>query len=195
MREDDSKFFRAEIERLTDRLYGAALRLTRNAADAEDLVSEAVMRAWAAFGQLKDRQSFPRWIFRILANTFVSARRHTRPELHAAALEDGEDHFSLFEQVHQPFLLWWGDPERDLINKFLREDLECALDGLPDGFRAVVVLVEIQGHSYAEVAEMLDVPVGTVRSRLSRARAALQRALWRQAQEAGLPQKAGGGRD
>jgi RNA polymerase sigma-70 factor (ECF subfamily) len=189
MGEADRAFFRAEIERLTDRLYGTALRLTRNPADAEDLVSETVMRAWSALAQLKDRQSFPKWIFRILANTFVSTWRHARTDVRAAPAES-EDDFSLFEQMHQPFLLWWNNPEQDLINKFLRRDIEGALGGLPDASRAVVVLVEIQGHSYAEVAEILDVPVGTVRSRLSRARASLQRALWRQAREAGLLQPA-----
>jgi len=82
--------------------------------------------------------------------------------------------------------LWWSNPEQEFVNKLLREDIERALDGLPVGFRTVVVLVEIQGYSYAEVAEILNVPVGTVRSRLSRARSMLQRALWQQATDAGL---------
>jgi RNA polymerase sigma-70 factor (ECF subfamily) len=186
--EGDRAFFRAEIERLMDRLYGTALRLTRNAADAEDLVSEAVTKAWANFGQLADRQAFPKWLFRILANTFISERRRARCEpCEAAIAADGEQPFSLFERLHQPFLLWWSDPERELINKLLREDIERALDGLPDDYRTVVILVEINGHSYAEVAELLGVPIGTVRSRLSRARSLLQRALWAQAQAAGLP--------
>jgi RNA polymerase sigma-70 factor (ECF subfamily) len=83
-------------------------------------------------------------------------------------------------------LLWWNNPERELLRKLLRKDVERALDNLPDGLRAVVVMVEIEGYSYAEVAAMLDIPIGTVRSRLNRARSMLQRALWRQAREAGL---------
>jgi RNA polymerase sigma-70 factor (ECF subfamily) len=181
---EDRAFFRAEIERLADRLYGAALRLTRNAADAEDLVAGAVERAWSRLDQLRDRQAFPKWILRILANTFISHCRGCGPDM--VDLDCDEVRFSLFEELHQPFLLWWSNPEQELVNKLLREDIEQALNSLPDGFRTVVVLVEIEGYAYAEVAEMLCIPVGTVRSRLSRARSLLQRALWRQAMEAGL---------
>jgi RNA polymerase sigma-70 factor (ECF subfamily) len=184
--DDDCAFFRAEIERLTDRLYGVALRLTGNPAAAEDLVSEAALKAWSNLGQLHDRQAFPKWILRILANTFVSSYRKARQEPEVALDEEGEEQFSLFEQLHQPFLLWWSNPEQDLINKLLRADLERALGNLPDGFRVIMVMVEIEGYSYAEVADMLGIPIGTVRSRLNRARSMLQRALWRQAREAGL---------
>jgi RNA polymerase sigma-70 factor (ECF subfamily) len=183
---DNCTFFRAEIERLTDRLYGVALRLTGNPAAAEDLVAETVLKAWRNLGQLKDRQAFPKWVLRILTNTFVSGHRKTWQEPTIAIEEQGEERFSLFEQLHQPFLLWWSNPERDLIAKLLRKDVERALDNLPDGLRAVVVMVEIEGCSYAEVAAMLGIPIGTVRSRLNRARSMLQRALWRQAREAGL---------
>lgn len=189
---DDRAFFRAEIERSIDRLYGTALRLTRNPADAEDLVSETVTKAWTSFDQLADRQAFPKWLFRILTNTFVSDRRRARREPCEAAAElDGEQPFSLFERLHQPFLLWWSNPEQELANKLLREDIERALDGLPADYRTVVVLVEINGYTYAEVADLLEVPIGTVRSRLSRARSLLQRALWHQARAAGLLTGAG----
>lgn len=180
----DRAFFRAEIERLMDSLYGTALRLTRNPADAEDLLAEAIMKAWAHFGQLNDRQCFHKWMLRILANTFISNLRHARPE--ALDVDDEDCQFSLFEKVHQPFLLWWSNPEQDLINKMLREDIEAAIDAIPAAYRTVLVMVEINGQSYAEAAETLGVPIGTVRSRLNRARCLLQRALWRQAQEAGL---------
>lgn len=184
------RLFAAEVERLTDRLFGTALRLTRHRADAEDLVAESVAKAWARLDELRDMQCFEAWIQRILGNTFVSQwrRRRAHPEVALEAEDaDGEgETFSLFEQLHQPFLLWWSNPEEMLVNKLLREDLERALDGLPDGFRIVVVMVEVQGYSYAEAAELLQVPVGTVRSRLNRARGLLQRALWRQAREAGL---------
>jgi RNA polymerase sigma-70 factor (ECF subfamily) len=183
----DRAFFRAEVELLMDRLYGTALRLTRNPADAEDLVSEALTKAWASLGQLSDRRCFHAWMLRILANTFVSGRRHLRPELtEAVDFADDDWQFSLFEKMHQPFLLWWSNPEQELINTMLREDIEAAVDGIPAAYRTVLVLVEIEGQSYAEAAEALGLPVGTVRSRLSRARSLLQRALWEQAREAGL---------
>jgi RNA polymerase sigma-70 factor (ECF subfamily) len=180
-------FFCAEVERLMSRLYGTALRFTRNTADAEDLVSETVLKAWANFGQLTDRQAFPKWLFRILANTYISGQRRARPEIaEPFPIDEDEQRFSLFEKLHQPFLLWWSNPEQELINKLLREDIERALDSLPEAYREVVILVEVSGYSYAEVAEMLDIPIGTVRSRLARARSMLQRALWTQARSAGL---------
>lgn len=181
-------FFEAEVERLLDRLYGTALRLTRNRADAEDLVAETLAKAWARLGDLKDRQAFEKWVFRILVNGFVSEHRKkkVRPREVAAGTTCGEDAFSLFEKVHQPFLLWWGNPEQELIDKLLREDIENAVEELPEEFRLVVIMVEQWGLSYAEAAEALDIPVGTVRSRLNRGRSRLQSVLWRQAGEAGL---------
>jgi RNA polymerase sigma-70 factor (ECF subfamily) len=184
------EFFAAEVERLADRLYGTALRLTRNANDAEELVAETVAKAWEKLAELRDRQCFEAWIQRILANTFLSDCRHRRacPEVALEAEVEGEDDepFSLFEKLHQPFLLWWTDPAESAIAKLLREDIERALDALPDAFRVAVVLVDVQGHSYAEAAELLGVPIGTVRSRLARARTALQRALWQHARDAGF---------
>jgi RNA polymerase sigma-70 factor (ECF subfamily) len=182
----DRAFFRDQLESLMDGLYGAALRLTRNSTEAEDLVAETVTRAWAHLGSLDDRQCFAKWIHRILVNTFTSNCRHNKAEQARRVDLSQEEAFSLFEKIHQPFLLWWGNPERELINKLLREDIERALDALADGFRTVVVLAEIEGYTYAEIAEILHVPVGTVRSRLNRGRAMLQKALWRQAQETGL---------
>jgi RNA polymerase sigma-70 factor (ECF subfamily) len=188
---DDQQFFRTEAMRLMDRLYGTALRLTGNGADAEELVAESVARAWEALPDLRDRSSFDRWMFRILTNVFISDWRHKRAspirEMPDDDLPEAELEFSLFRRLHQPFLLWWGTPEHAFLNKLLREDLERALDSLPDHYRTVMVLVEIQGCSYAETAEALCLPVGTVRSRLARARGLLQRALWQQACDAGLP--------
>lgn len=183
-------FFAGKVARLTDRLYGTALRLTRNSDDAEDLVAETVAKAWAKLGELSDPLSFDAWILRILTNTFVSEwrRRRASPEVAMEPEpEDGEgEPFSLFERLHQPFLLWWATPEEEVIAKLLREDIEQALDALPDAFRIAVVLVDVQGYSYGEASELLGVPMGTVRSRLARGRAQLQRALWQHAKDAGL---------
>lgn len=182
------RFFSAEVERLLDRLYGMAVRLTRNGADAEDLVAEALTRAWARLDGLRDPQCFEKWLFRILFTTFITLRRRqqARPaEDRVECLED-EPSFSLFETLHQPFLLWWSNPEQRLLDKLLRDDIRQAIEALPEEFRIVVVMVEVAGFSYAEAAEALDVPVGTVRSRLSRGRALLQRALWRQASQLGI---------
>ena len=181
-------FFEEEVQRLLNRLYGTALRLTRDGTDAEDLVAESLAKGWAKIDQLQDPQSFEKWIFRILVNTFLSDRRR-RTELPAGDGIDeaaGADSFSLFGRLHQPFLLWWGNPEQDFLNKLLREDIERALDRLPESHRIVVILVEVHGLSYGEAAETLDVPIGTIRSRLNRGRAMLQRSLWRQAGQLGF---------
>lgn len=177
-----------EAERLMDRLFGTALRLTRDRADAEDLVAETFAKAWARLESLEDRQSFEKWIFRILVNTFISARRRekARPREISAEEEAGPGEFSLFERMHQPFLLWWGNPEQRLLDKLLREDIESALDALPETFRLVIVMVEFWGFSYAETADTLGLPVGTVRSRLSRGRSMMQHALWEQACQLGI---------
>jgi RNA polymerase sigma-70 factor (ECF subfamily) len=187
---DDRGFFEEKVTGLLDQLFGAAMRLVKNRDDAEDLVAEAVTKAWASRRSLKDPENFRPWIFRILTNTFISdcRKRAVRPqtETFAENPSDAETAFSLFEELHQPFLLWWGNPEKEFLNKLLRGDLEKAVDALPEHFRIVVVLSDLEGFSYQEMAEILKVPVGTVRSRLARGRGLLQKALWRHAKEAGL---------
>ncbi|OOG27829.1 RNA polymerase subunit sigma-24 [Thioalkalivibrio denitrificans] len=188
-RQQRRALFEQEVVRLMDRLYGTALRLTGNPDDAEDVVAEAVSKAWSKLDDLRDLESMEGWLFRILNNSFVSLwrRRKTRDEVEREAVETSDaGGFSLFQQLHQPFLLWWGTPEQEFLNDVLQEDLQKALDALPDGFRVVIVLVEVQGYTYEEVSALLEIPVGTVRSRLSRGRALLQKALWHQASEAGL---------
>lgn len=173
-----------------DRLYGTALRLSRDPDDAEDLVAEALGQAWSRIDQLRDPAQIEGWLFRILNNCFIDGcrRRRSRQDLEAPLdLGESEDAgFSLFEQLHQPFLLWWSTPENEFIENLLQEDIQRALDGLPDVFRVVIVLVEIEGYTYEEAACLLELPLGTVRSRLSRARGLLQKALWEQGREAGL---------
>lgn len=188
---EDCDWFEREVVSILPDLYGMALRLARNSADAEDLVAEAVAKAWAGLDSLADRSRFRGWLFRILTNVFISdCRSSQRRAVHESMNEEGEG-FSLFERLHQPFLLWWGDPEQEFLNKLLREDLEKAVDSLPEAFRVVVILADLQGFSYQEIADTLDVPIGTVRSRLARSRALLQKALWEHAKDAGLVQGSG----
>lgn len=182
--------FEHQVLALFGTLHGVARRLTCNDADAEDLVAETVARAWRARDALKDAGAFRAWIFRILHNTFVSDRRRlaSHDEVHEEWLDDEDEdgRFSIFEQVHQPFLLWFSNPEQQFLDKMLREDLERALCSLPEHYRIVVVLSDLEEFSYAEIAESLGIPIGTVRSRLARARGALQKILWQSAQAYGL---------
>jgi RNA polymerase sigma-70 factor, ECF subfamily len=189
----DRDWFAARVDELFPELYGRAVRLCRCRSDAEDLVAESVARAWEALATLADRDSFRAWLFRILNNTFVSSCRKARAKTDHESLDDVGEDFSLFERLHQPVLLWWGnDPEREFLNRLLREDLARAIDGLPDTYREVVVLVDVQGMAYAEVGELLEIPIGTVRSRLARGRSRLQQALWEHGREAGLTGMAAG---
>jgi RNA polymerase sigma-70 factor (ECF subfamily) len=154
-------------------------------------VAETVVRAWRARDSLESEAAFRAWIFRILHNTFVSELRRAgaRPRLESFECDEADEEevrFSIFEQMHQPFLLWFSNPEQEFLDKLLREDLDRALASLPDCHRVVVILSDFEGMSYAEIAAALDIPVGTVRSRLARARGALQKILWQQAREYGL---------
>ncbi|MGH7447495.1 MAG: sigma-70 family RNA polymerase sigma factor [Longimicrobiales bacterium] len=180
--------FEQQVLALLPDLYGSALRLARNAADAEDLVAEAVARAWLSLDSLKDEARFRGWIFRILTNRFLSDCRTRASEPRMEPLPESGGEFSLFETLHQPFLLWWGNPEQEFLDRLLRGDVERAVDLLPEPYRVVVVLADLQGLRYAEIAEALDVPVGTVRSRLARGRGLLQKSLWEHGRDAGLVQ-------
>jgi RNA polymerase sigma-70 factor (ECF subfamily) len=183
----DREWFEGVVVGLLSGLYGTALRLTRNRSDAEDLVADTVARAWSHLDELEDRSRLRGWLFRILTNAFLSGRRaHARRGVEEPLYDAADDGFSLFEQLHVPVLLLWSSPEKEFLNKLLREDLAHAVDALPEPFRVVLVLADMNGSTYQEIAETLQVPIGTVRSRLARARALLQKALWTHAQVRGL---------
>lgn len=190
------EWFAEQVEALLPSLFGTAVHLTRDPADAEDLVEDALVKAWSRLSSLRDPSALEAWLCRIITNTFLNQRRTegTRPHMEAyeeAGLEDGG--FSLFERLHQPFLLWRTNPERDFLNRLLRDDLARAIDALPDAFRVAVLLVDVRGFSYREASQTLEVPIGTVRSRLARGRSLLQEKLWRHAMENGLKGPAEGG--
>jgi RNA polymerase sigma-70 factor (ECF subfamily) len=181
----DRDWFEQAVLAVLPELVGTARRLARNREDAEDLAAEAITRAWLHRASLRERQRFAGWILRIMTNLFISHRRSDAVRQEETGLDE-ETEFSLFERLHQPFLLWWGTPEQDFLNRLLREDLVRAIEALPDRYRIVVVMADVQALSYGEIACTLEIPVGTVRSRLARGRALLQRALWEHACDAGL---------
>jgi RNA polymerase sigma-70 factor (ECF subfamily) len=187
---EDREWFEREVISALPDLYGTGLRLAKNGADAEDLVAEAIAKAWTRFASLRDRSCFRGWLFRILSNTFISEcrARALGPALESLEGHQDDEQFSLFERLHQPFLLWWGNAEQEFLDRLLREDLEKAVDALPEVYRVAVVMADVQGLSYQEIADAIGLPIGTVRSRLSRGRSLLQKALWEHAVDAGLAQ-------
>jgi RNA polymerase sigma-70 factor (ECF subfamily) len=186
---EQREWFERETVSALPELYGTARRLAKNSADAEDLVAESIAKAWTRLTSLHDRSCFRAWLFRILTNTFISdcRERAVQPLLESIDARDADDEpFSIFERLHQPFLLWWGNTEQEFLDRLLREDLERAVDALPEAYRVVVVMGDLQNLSYQEIADTLGVPIGTVRSRLARGRSLLQKALWEHGVDAGL---------
>jgi RNA polymerase sigma-70 factor (ECF subfamily) len=189
---DTRTFFSDRVDQNLDALFGVALRLTGRSADAEDLVAEAVAKAWAAIDTLEDRDRFRPWLFRILKNCYLSdyRKKSVRPteavydEL-ADGAEDG-DVCPMLMSESEEFLRWWSTPEQEYFSNLLGDEIMTAIDALPEVFRITILLVNVEGLTYDEAAEALGVPRGTIRSRMKRGRTLLQKSLWLQAQDAGL---------
>ncbi len=163
--------FSAEALSYIDSLYGTAMRLTRRPAEAEDLVQETYLKAFRAAGQFERGTNLKAWLFTILHNTFRNMRRHDARnpvDVDSEAIEQAADR-SAQDQT----------PEQILTRATLDADLQAALDALPDAFREAVWLRDVEEFSYAEIADMADVPIGTVMSRISRGRRLLYERLSR----------------
>ena len=191
--QDDLKiFFGERIKECMDSLYTTACRMTGNSADAEDLVSDSVIKAWQSIHSLEDKSRFRPWLFRIMHNGFISRyrKKSIRPvESSYDEHPDEQDEFevtSLLIEQSDDFLLWWGNPEREFINTLMGEEIMKAIGTLPEAFRTTVILINVEGFSYDEAAEILNVPEGTIRSRMKRGRTLLQKILWEHAKDAGL---------
>lgn len=163
-------FGQAALEHL-DSLYGYALTLTRDQTAAEDLVQETYLRAVRAFGQLVPNSNLKSWLFVIMRNAWLNQLRHTRSGPRFVELDAEETDF-----VYQKDRLG-EDPLVVYLRKLEREQIQFAIDELPELYREVVVLRDLEGFSYQEIATMLSCPAGTVMSRLGRARAKLRRSL------------------
>lgn len=179
-----------------DALYGAAYRLTRNPRDAEDLVQDAMLRAYRFWDSFQKDSNCKAWLFRILTNTFINhyqKRKRSREVLNAAVAEQSVTDGVL---VHENAATQ-RDPEGLLLERTLSDDVARALEGLPSDFRVAVVLCDVEGFSYKEIAEIMECPVGTVMSRIYRGRRLLKKALRDFAREQGIvrsePEPAGSG--
>jgi RNA polymerase sigma-70 factor (ECF subfamily) len=173
---------------LLDEVYGVALRMTKNPDAAQDLVAEAYARAWKNLAQFQPGTNIRAWLYRIMTNAYINNYRRDRREPEKVAMDayDKAEEFQLFNHVKGQTPSATGDPVRSVIGRLTNEAFNKALENLPEEYRAAVALYDIQGLSYQDVAGALDVPLGTVRSRLARGRKLLQRALWKHAVDAGL---------
>ena len=180
---------RAELEAEAlshiDALYRTALRMTRNPADAEDLVQEAYLRAFRSLHQFRPGTNLRAWIFRIMTNAYINEYRKRSRRPASSSLDDLEE-FYLYDHLIDSGVQPTSErPEDVVLDRLTATDVIDALDGLSDDFREVVLLADVEGFSYREIAEIMDIPVGTVMSRLYRARRRLQKALFDFAVDAG----------
>jgi RNA polymerase sigma-70 factor, ECF subfamily len=170
--------FTALVGEHLDGLYRSALRLTRNRTTAEDLVQETMFKAWRSFRTFREGTSIRAWLHRILMNAFFDVHRKETREPDVVEQEDvGE--FYLYEKVHESAgMAEAGNPEFQVLDRIMDVEVRESLEALPVQFRSAVLLADVEGFSYKEIADILGIPVGTVMSRLSRGRHMLQRRLW-----------------
>ncbi|MDA8075807.1 MAG: sigma-70 family RNA polymerase sigma factor [Actinomycetota bacterium] len=165
-------------------LYTAALRMTRNAADAEDLVQETYLKAYRGFGSFSEGTNLKAWLYRILTNTYINAYRAAKRRPEVSDVEDVEDLY-LYHRI-APEDGSTRSAEEEVLAGFTDDEVKAAIEALPDAFRIAVLLADVEGFSYKEIAEITDVPIGTVMSRIHRGRRALEKTLAGFAQERGL---------
>jgi RNA polymerase sigma-70 factor (ECF subfamily) len=182
--QEDRDRFELLVGEHLDGLFGAALRMTRNRTRAEDLLQETFLRAWRSFHTFKLGTNVRAWLYRILMNAYIDGYRKSEREPEVVDQED-VDEFYLYSKVHESEdFRRAGNPEEALLSSLMDADVKGALDSLPEAFRNVVILADIEGFSYKEIAEILAIPIGTMMSRLHRGRRQLQVKLWDYARRA-----------
>src|SRR5579864_5303854 len=180
-----SEDFEAGVLAQLDSLYRTALRLTRNQQEAEDLVQETMLKAFRFANSYHPGTNLRAWLFRILNTSAINRYRKQATHPATTSLPEGED-FYLYNRIRDMSgQELSAGAEEEVLSKYLDDDVYKALNDLPPNFRMAVVLADIEGMSYKEIAEALQIPIGTVMSRISRARRQLQRSLWQYAKDKG----------
>jgi RNA polymerase sigma-70 factor (ECF subfamily) len=182
----DQANFENDAMQYTRQLYSAAMRMTRNPADAEDLVQETYLKAYRAYHTFEEGTNLKAWLYRILTNTFINKYRKDsrRPtEVDLGAVED----LYLYRRLGSEESAEASRTTEDrVLDGLVESDIKAAVEELPDVFRLPVLLADLEGFAYKEIAEILDIPIGTVMSRLHRGRKAMQKRLWEFAKQRGL---------
>lgn len=182
----DRATFQADAMQYASQLYSAALRMTRNAADAEDLVQETYLKAYRSYHTFEEGSNLRAWLYRILTNTFINRYRARQRRPDETDLAEVEDLYLYRRLPAMESALASRSAEEQLLDLFTEDEVKAALEALPESFRLPVLLADVEGFAYKEIAEMLDIPIGTVMSRLHRGRKAMQKALFEFARARGL---------
>ena len=158
-------------------LYSAAMRMTRNPADAEDLVQETYLKAYRGYGSFQAGTNLKAWLYRILTNTFINSYRSKSRRPAESDVADVEELYLYHRLIGDGVSSSGRSAEDVALEQFTDDEVKAAIESLPEAFRMTVLLADVEGFSYKEIAEITDVPIGTVMSRLHRGRGALQKAL------------------
>ncbi len=180
----DQANFEVDAMQYAAQLYSAAMRMTRNPADAEDVVQETFLKAYRAYGSFETGTNLKAWLYRILTNTYINKYRKAQRRPSEVELGELQDLY-LFKRLGEPSGAT-ESAESQALDMFVDDDIIAAIESLSENFRLPVLYADVEGFSYREIAEILDVPIGTVMSRLHRGRKSLQRKLWNLAVERGL---------
>lgn len=183
--EERESFFEREVMQHLDALYRTAMRMTRNPQDAEDLVQETMLRAFRFLDRFEPGTNLRAWLFKILTNTYINRYRKASSEPRVDSLDDSEE-LSLYRYLDSEAASRGGSVEAQVLDRFAEQDIKSAIEALPPQYRITVLLADVEGFSYNDIAEITNVKKGTVMSRLFRGRRLLQKALVDQARSAGF---------
>ncbi|HKF30001.1 MAG TPA: sigma-70 family RNA polymerase sigma factor [Candidatus Binataceae bacterium] len=177
------KLFEAEALPHLDSVYAMAVRLVRNADDANDLLQETVLRAWRFFDQFQPGTNCRAWLLTILFNNFRNGYRRASREQPASATGDFDHRLEAASLSNEP---QQGNPETVVSSRSMDREVESAFNSMPDEFRSALLLIDVQELSYREASQVLEVPVGTIKSRVSRGRTLMRQALQSYAKDKGI---------
>jgi RNA polymerase sigma-70 factor, ECF subfamily len=182
---DQARFAELAMEHMGP-LYSAALRMTRNPADAEDLVQETYLKAYRGFGGFEEGTNLKAWLYRILTNTYINTYRAKQRRPTESELDEVEDLYLYRRLGGLEAARASRSAEDELLDRLTETEVKAAIEDLPEAFRLAVLLADVEGFSYKEIAEILDIPIGTVMSRLHRGRKGLEKRLYEFAVSRGL---------